>query len=107
MLSRETPALVIFMDKMRFLGTDSLAKQRLTPQNTVKRLLGRKFTNPAMQADLKRLPVSVSEAPDGSCLINVQFLNVGCRQAEEASGASRHSHPCPPSRCAGASQLHA
>lgn len=67
-----------FGEKMRFLGTDGLAKQGLAPQNTVsqlKRLLGRKFAEPSVQADLQKLPLSVVEAPDGGCLINVQFLN--------------------------------
>mmetsp|Transcript_5796 Transcript_5796/g.10058 ORF Transcript_5796/g.10058 Transcript_5796/m.10058 type:complete len:782 (+) Transcript_5796:126-2471(+) len=76
--TRETPAVVNFGEKMRFMGTDGLAKQGLQPQNTVcqlKRLLGRKFADPAVQADLERLPLTVTEGPDGGCLINVQFLN--------------------------------
>jgi heat shock protein 4 len=75
---RETPALVNFGEKMRFIGTDGSAKMGLAPQNTVhqlKRLLGKKFSDPAVQADIARLPFAITEAPDGGCLIHVQFLN--------------------------------
>ncbi|KAJ9519756.1 hypothetical protein QJQ45_013439 [Haematococcus lacustris] len=76
--TRETPSVVNFGDKMRFLGTDGLAKMGLAPQNTVhqlKRLLGRKFSDPSVQTDIAKLPFQVSEAPDGGCLITVQFQN--------------------------------
>jgi len=75
---RETPAVVNFSDKMRFLGTDGSAKMGMAPANTVhqlKRLLGRKFKDPSVQADIAKMPFSVTEGPDGGCLINVQFLN--------------------------------
>ena len=75
---RETPAVANFDVKQRFLGTDGLGKMGLAPQNTVnqlKRLLGRKFSDPAVQADIAKLPFSVTEAPDGGCLVNVQFQN--------------------------------
>jgi heat shock protein 4 len=74
---RETPAVVNFGEKMRFLGTDGLAKMGLAPQNTVhqlKRLVGRKFQDPKVQADLAKLPFAVSEDPSsGGCLLTVQF----------------------------------
>lgn len=75
---RETPALVNFGEKMRFLGTDGAAKMGLSPQNTVhqlKRLIGKKFNDPSVQADIQRLPFAVSEGPDGGCLISVMYLN--------------------------------
>ncbi len=75
---RETPTVVNFGEKMRFLGTDGLAKMGLAPQNTVhqlKRLLGKKFSDPSVQADVAKLPFSVSAAPDGSCLVTVMFQN--------------------------------
>ena len=49
---RETPAVVNFGEKMRFLGTDGAAKMGLAPQNTVhqlKRILGKKFKDPDVQ----------------------------------------------------------
>ena len=75
---RETPALVSFGDKMRFLGTDALAKQPLSPQNTVhdiKRLLGKKWKDPQLQADIAKLPFTVKEGPDGGVLVEVMYLN--------------------------------
>lgn len=47
---------------MRFLGTDGAAKLGLAPQNSVhqlKRLLGKRFADPAVQADIARLPFKV------------------------------------------------
>jgi heat shock protein 4 len=75
---RETPAVVNFGDKMRFIGTDGAAKFSLSPQNTVhqlKRLVGKKFADPQLQLDISKLPFSVTEGPDGGCLINVTFCN--------------------------------
>lgn len=74
--TRETPAVVNFSDKMRFLGTDGSAKMGLAPANTVnnlKRLIGSKFKDPAVQADIAKLPFSVTEGPDGGILVNVQY----------------------------------
>ncbi|KAG2501566.1 hypothetical protein HYH03_000072 [Edaphochlamys debaryana] len=75
---RETPAAVNFGEKMRFLGTDGLAKLGLQPQNTVhqlKRILGKKFKDPQVQDDITRLPFAVLEAPDGGCLLRVRYCN--------------------------------
>eukprot|EP00879_Flechtneria_rotunda_P002596 GHRR01002797.1.p1 GENE.GHRR01002797.1~~GHRR01002797.1.p1 ORF type:complete len:847 (+),score=384.28 GHRR01002797.1:127-2667(+) len=75
---RETPSLVSFGDKMRFLGTDAAAKISMNPKNTphqLKRLLGKMFRDPAVQADITRLPFKVTEGPDGGCLIHVTFCN--------------------------------
>lgn len=76
--NRETPAVVSFGDKMRFIGTDGAAKISLNPKNTphqLKRLLGKQFKDPAVQADLQRLPFKVTEGPDGGCRVNVTFCN--------------------------------
>ncbi|GLC40661.1 hypothetical protein PLESTB_000035600 [Pleodorina starrii] len=75
---RETPAAINFGDKMRFLGTDGAAKLGLQPQNTVyqlKRILGKKFQDPEVQADIAKLPYTVLEGPDGGCLIKVRYCN--------------------------------
>lgn len=75
---RETPAVVNFGDKMRYIGTDGAAKFSLSPQNTVhqlKRLVGKKFADPQLQKDIAKLPFSVTEGPDGGCLINVTYCN--------------------------------
>ncbi|KAJ7567999.1 hypothetical protein O6H91_01G015000 [Diphasiastrum complanatum] len=74
---RETPAMVSFSDKQRFLGTAAAASSTMNPQNTisqVKRLIGRKFRDSEVQRDLRQFPFSVTEGPDGSPIINVQYL---------------------------------
>jgi len=76
--SRETPSVVNFSERMRLTGTDGAAKMGMAPANTVhslKRLLGRKFKDPMVQTELPRLPFSVTEAPDGRCQVNVQYMN--------------------------------
>lgn len=75
---RETPSVVNFGDKMRFMGTDGAGKFSLAPQNTahqLKRILGKKFSDPQLQKDIALLPFSVTEGPDGGCLINVTYCN--------------------------------
>lgn len=75
---RETPSMVSFGDKMRFLGTDAYGKVSMNPKNTphqLKRLLGKKFADPDVQADIQRFPFKVTAAPDGGCLVHVTFCN--------------------------------
>ncbi|GJT95196.1 heat shock 70 kDa protein 15-like protein [Tanacetum coccineum] len=74
---RETPALVCFGDKQRFLGTAGAATIMSNPKNAIsqiKRLIGRPFSDPELQQDLKSLPFSVTEGPDGFPLIHAQYL---------------------------------
>ncbi|KZV47883.1 heat shock 70 kDa protein 15-like [Dorcoceras hygrometricum] len=74
---RETPAIVCFGDKQRFLGTAGAASSMTNPKNTIsqiKRLIGRQFSDPELQLDLKSLPFSVTEGPDGYPLIHAHYL---------------------------------
>lgn len=74
---RETPALVCFGDKQRFLGTAGAASSLMNPKNTIsqiKRLIGRPFSDPELQRDLKALPFVVIEGPDGFPLIQARYL---------------------------------
>ena len=69
---RETPSVISFGDKMRFLGTDGAAKISMSPKNTVhqvKRLIGKRFADPQVQADIARLPFSVTEGAGGGLLV--------------------------------------
>jgi heat shock protein 4 len=75
---RETPSCISFGDKMRFMGTDGAAKISMNPKNTVhqlKRLIGKRWADPEVQADVAKLPFSVTAAPDGGILVNVMFCN--------------------------------
>ncbi|KAJ8422662.1 hypothetical protein Cgig2_014431 [Carnegiea gigantea] len=74
---RETPAVVCFGEKQRFIGTAGAASALMNPKNTVsqiKRLIGRPFSDPELQKDLKSLPFTVTEGPDGFPLIHVRYL---------------------------------
>ncbi|XP_073141076.1 heat shock 70 kDa protein 14-like [Henckelia pumila] len=74
---RETPAIVCFGDKQRFLGTAGAASSMMNPKNTIsqiKRLIGCQFSDPELQHDLKSLPFSVTEGPDGYPLIHAQYM---------------------------------
>lgn len=76
--SRETPAVVSFGEKQRFLGSAGAASAALHTKSTisqVKRLIGRDFRQPDVQEDLNRLPFATSEGPDGRILIHIRFMN--------------------------------
>ncbi|KAK3137331.1 hypothetical protein QOZ80_5BG0450890 [Eleusine coracana subsp. coracana] len=74
---RETPAIVCFGDKQRFIGTAGAASSTMNPKNSIsqiKRLLGRKFSDPELQRDMSSFPFRVTEGPDGFPLVHVRFL---------------------------------
>ncbi|KAM1011364.1 hypothetical protein ACFX13_047477 [Malus domestica] len=74
---RETPALVCFGEKQRFIGTAGAASALMNPKNTIsqiKRLIGKQFSDPVLQRDIKSLPFAVSEGPDGYPLIHARYL---------------------------------
>lgn len=48
------------------------------PKNTVsqiKRLMGKRFSDPSVQADLPTMPFKVLEGPNGECLVQVEYLD--------------------------------
>ncbi|XP_045824761.1 heat shock 70 kDa protein 16-like isoform X2 [Trifolium pratense] len=74
---RETPAVVCFGEKQRFLGSAGSASAMMHPKTTisqVKRFIGRKFRDPDMERDLKMLPLETSEGPDGGVLIHLKYM---------------------------------
>ena len=74
---RETPSMVNFDEKQRFMGTDASAKVMMNPKNTVsqlKRIIGRSFNEPDFAEEVKNLPFSVTPGPDNEPLINVTYL---------------------------------
>ncbi|KAF0916094.1 hypothetical protein E2562_000703 [Oryza meyeriana var. granulata] len=74
---RETPAIVCFGDKQRFIGTAGAASSTMNPKNSIsqiKRLIGRKNSDPELQRDLAAFPFRVSEGPDGFPLVHARSL---------------------------------
>ncbi|XP_066361911.1 heat shock 70 kDa protein 15-like [Miscanthus floridulus] len=74
---RETPAIVCFGDKQRFIGTAGAASSTMNPKNSIsqiKRLLGRKFSDPELQSDLASFPFRVTEGADGFPLVHARYL---------------------------------
>lgn len=74
---RETPAVVCFGDKQRFIGTAGAASTAMNPKNAIsqiKRFIGRKFSDPELQRDIQTLPFNVTEGPDGFPLIHARYL---------------------------------
>ncbi|KAL9678679.1 hypothetical protein QQ045_016528 [Rhodiola kirilowii] len=75
--NRETPAVVCFGEKQRFLGVTGAASAMMNPKSTVtqvKRLIGRSFRDPAVQEELKMCPFETSEGQDGGILIHLKYM---------------------------------
>lgn len=75
---RETPSVVTFTQKQRQMGTDAVGSMSTNPRNTisqVKRLLGKRFNDPAVQSDLQSFPFKVTAGPNGECLVEVDYLD--------------------------------
>lgn len=74
---RETPAVVCFGEKQRFIGTAGAASSLMNPKNAVsqiKRLIGKQFRDPEVQRDIQSLPFTVDEGPDGGVRIHARYL---------------------------------
>ncbi|KAL1985544.1 hypothetical protein VTN96DRAFT_7764 [Rasamsonia emersonii] len=73
--NRTTPSFVAFTDTERLIGDAAKNQVAMNPSNTVfdaKRLIGRKFNDPEVQADMKHFPFKVIEK-NGKPIIEVQF----------------------------------
>ena len=69
----------------------------MNPQNTVfdaKRLIGRKFTDPSVQEDIKHWPFKVVDGPDHKPLIEgMQACQIPLVQSRLCTGSDRpHAH---------------
>jgi molecular chaperone DnaK len=74
--NRLTPSVVAFDEKGEVLVGQIARRQAITnPENTVfsvKRLIGRKFTDPATQEEVKRVPYKVVPASNGDCAVEIR-----------------------------------
>ena len=73
--NRTTPSYVAFTDTERLVGDAAKNQVAMNPQNTVfdaKRLIGRRFNDAEVQADMKHWPFKVIDK-DGKPIIQVQY----------------------------------
>ena len=74
--NRTTPSYVAFTDSERLVGDAAKNQVSMNPQNTVfdaKRLIGRKFSDQSVQADMKHWPFSVVSGPAEKPLCQVEY----------------------------------
>ena len=73
--NRTTPSYVAFTDTERLIGDAAKNQVAMNPHNTVfdaKRLIGRRFGDPEVQADMKHWPFKVLDK-DGKPIIQVEY----------------------------------
>ncbi|PNY27790.1 Heat shock 70 kDa protein [Tolypocladium capitatum] len=73
--NRTTPSFVAFTDTERLIGDAAKNQVAMNPHNTVfdaKRLIGRKFSDPEVQADMKHFPFKIIDK-GGKPVIEVEF----------------------------------
>ena len=73
--NRTTPSFVSFTKDQRLIGDAAKSQSSSNPENTIfdsKRLIGRKFTDPSVQSDIKHFPYNVMKGTDGKPIIQVQ-----------------------------------
>jgi len=74
--NRTTPSYVAFTETERLIGDAAKSQAAMNAHNTVfdaKRLIGRKFTDAAVQSDMKHWPFSVVSGPGGTPIIKVEY----------------------------------
>ena len=74
--NRTTPSYVAFTDSERLIGDAAKNQAAMNPGNTVfdaKRLIGRKFSDSVVQADVKHWPFKCVTRGDDKPIIEVQF----------------------------------
>ncbi|KAL5699888.1 70-kilodalton heat shock protein [Ranunculus cassubicifolius] len=74
--NRTTPSYVAFTDTERLIGDAAKNQVAMNPQNTVfdaKRLIGRRFTDPSVQSDMKLWPFKVIPGPGDKPTIVVNY----------------------------------
>uniref|UniRef100_A0A803SKY5 Uncharacterized protein n=1 Tax=Anolis carolinensis TaxID=28377 RepID=A0A803SKY5_ANOCA len=81
--SRTTPSCVAFTDRERLVGEPGETQVGLDPENTVfcaKRLMGRRYKDPSVQAELKSFPFRIIESSCGG-KVKVQVMDKGLEKS--------------------------
>ncbi|XP_043706333.1 heat shock cognate 70 kDa protein-like [Telopea speciosissima] len=74
--NRTTPSYVAFTDTERLIGDAAKNQVAMNPNNTVfdaKRLIGRRFSDPSVQSDMKLWPFKVLPGPGDKPMIEVTY----------------------------------
>jgi len=74
--NRTTPSYVAFTETERLIGDAAKSQAAMNAHNTVfdaKRLIGRKFSDPGVQSDMKHWPFKVVSGPGGTPIIEVEY----------------------------------
>lgn len=74
--SRTTPSWVSFTDTERLIGEGAKNLASTNPSNTIydiKRLMGRKYSDPVVQEEIKRLLYKVVKDENDRCKVEVQY----------------------------------
>ena len=74
--NRTTPSYVAFNETERLIGDAAKSQAAMNATNTVfdaKRLIGRTFTDPGVQSDMKHWPFKVISGPGGTPIIQVEY----------------------------------
>jgi len=87
--NRTTPSYVAFTENERFVGNGAKNQCAQNPNNTIfdaKRFIGRKFSDPLLQNDMKHFPFKVIADKDDKPLIQVKYKKeIRTFQPEEIS----------------------
>lgn len=73
---RTTPSCVAFTDTERLIGDAAKSQASMNASNTVfdaKRLIGHKFTDPSIEADMRHWPFKIMTGSSGTPLIQVEY----------------------------------
>jgi len=74
--NRTTPSYVAFTETERLIGDAAKSQAAMNSSNTVfdaKRLIGRKFSDPGVQSDMKHWPFKVLSGTGGTPIIEVEY----------------------------------
>ena len=76
--NRTTPSFVAFTDQERLIGDGAKNQAAMNPTNTIfdaKRLIGKNFSDPAVQSDMKHFSYEITKDSNDKPLIKATYKN--------------------------------